>query len=406
MAQQFASPQFGTLTVPSAVAQYQVQASNAGLAANGIVMLVGEADAGPDYTLEANLYLNSFGPTQLGDVINKYQSGPLVDAVRAFVVPSNDPNITGSPTAFILVKTNPSSQATGTLEDFTSSTYGTLGASLLGAGGNNISYNVVAATTEVVPTTGPFTMMVPINTFAYNMRVNGGTAETAGTVAGGTLPSAFVSSLSGVSGITATGGVNRGILAAGNVGNNIGIAIVSGQAITLTLSLGAGSLPAWNATAQLGDTLFIPAASAIASASGNGTLAGSYVVTAVASPTVIQLTKLMNAAGSVGGNTAISIGTASVAVGAITDLEDFSPVTIAISSGNPVDGLGKSLEIAALTSSPDTLTNCAYALSTTKVSWLSTVSFPAGVGERHRVLGDHQRQQHRHQPPGEPDGGR
>lgn len=379
MAQQFNSPDFGTLVTPSAVAKYNVQTANAGLASSGIVMIVGEADAGPDYTLETNgipggaidLSANSFGPSEVGEVIAKYQSGPIVDAVSQFASPSTDPNITGAPTAFIIAKTNVSTQATGALTDWNSSTWGTLGASVRGAGGNNISYQVDTNTAEVVPTTGAFTMLVPISTFAYSIRVNGGTAQTGGTVSGGTLPSGFVSNLSGVTGITASGGVNRGILAGGNVGDAIAIVIVAGQAATFTISGGT-----YAAATAIGDTLWISGSSAIAAASGNSSLAGSWVVTAISSATQIQATKLMDASGSPGANTTIAVGTSSVTVGATSDLEDFSPVTIATTAANPVDGLGKSLEIANLTSSPDQLSNCAYALSSTKVAWLSNSGSP------------------------------
>src|SRR5271154_476839 len=184
MAQQFSSPDFGTLTIPSAVALYNVQATNAGLSANGIVMIVGEADAGPDYTLETDLNSNSFGPTQLGDVISKYQSGPIVDAFQAFCNPANDPNIPGAPTAFIIAKTNPSAQATGILQTFVPSLYTTLGARVRGAGGNNISYTVLTAQAEVGPSTGFFTALVPIGVANLSVRVNGGAAQAATINAG------------------------------------------------------------------------------------------------------------------------------------------------------------------------------------------------------------------------------
>ena len=38
--------------------------------------LGGEAEAGPDYSLEDELGDNSFGPDQLAEVIAKYKSGP------------------------------------------------------------------------------------------------------------------------------------------------------------------------------------------------------------------------------------------------------------------------------------------------------------------------------------------
>ena len=66
----------GTLFIPGAYAKYTVQSANAGLATTGVLMLVGEADAGPDWSLEEDLEENSFGPDQLTAVIAKYKSGP------------------------------------------------------------------------------------------------------------------------------------------------------------------------------------------------------------------------------------------------------------------------------------------------------------------------------------------
>jgi hypothetical protein len=469
MAQQFNSPDFGTLVVPSAVALYNVQASNAGLAASGIVMLVGEADAGPDYTLETggipggaiDLTANSFGPTQLGAVIAKYQSGPLVDAMRAFVNPSNDPNITGAPTAFIIAKTNPSGQAKGGLLDWDSEAYGTLGALVRGAGGNNISYTVLSptaqsstATGEEVPTTGAFTMAVPISTFDYNLRVNGGAAQTSGGVAGGTTPDAFVTSLNTLTGVVATGGVNRAIIQAGSVGQDtLSLAIVSGNQVTITIAQAGTGPGVFGALVKVGDTLWIPTGTALSST--QATNAGTYIVTAAGTTTTIQAWKITNATGTPGAApttpVAVSAQTVTSNTSDAADLNDYSQVNISVSphgttitSGSnaavlpqatinvastagfptsgflnvvtalgiqvvsytgvtgtsftgcqgglgamttggqvvlaePVDGLGKSLELAALTAGPDNWTNLAWNLVNavpTKVTFLSTAAEP------------------------------
>jgi hypothetical protein len=447
MAQSYQSATFGTLTIPQAVASYNVQTSNSGLAANGIVMVVGEADAGPDYTLETDLNKNSFGPNSVGDVIAKYQSGPIVDAVSAWSSPADDPNIPGAPTAFIIAKTNPSKQAVGTLLGFNDTTYATIGALLLGAGGNNTTYQVEEAEAEIPPSTGAFTILVPIGTVSLAVRVNGGVKQTA-TIATNTLPSGVAAALAGITGINVTGGTQNAILTAGNDGNTLGLA-AAGNIVTFTLTGGV-----LGAALTAGDTLYISTTSDVSTATGNATLAGSYVVIsgAVAGGTSFVAQKLQDASGTPGTLTAVSIGTSSVTLTtAATDVEDFSPLdislpsatttvsalsngvtlpvsvlnvvsttgfpssgtlkvasstgiqtltytgttpttftgvsggtgtlttggTVAVPGAEPLNGLGKSLEIAELTAG--TLVSIAYALSPTPVIWVSTATSPTGI---------------------------
>jgi len=109
----------GVLITPGGYARYNVVAQNNGIATTGIVMLVGEADAGPDYSQEDDLASNIFGPGQIGDVKAKYKTGRLVDAFNMGTVPANDTNIQGAPSGFILVKTNPSTKASSMLSGTT-----------------------------------------------------------------------------------------------------------------------------------------------------------------------------------------------------------------------------------------------------------------------------------------------
>ena len=143
----------GTLIIPGAYSQIKVQTANSGLATTGVLMLVGEADAGPRFSLEEDLELNAFGPDQLAAVVAKYKSGPLEDAFRAAAAPANDPNLAGSPSRLILVKTNNSTKASGSLQKWDSSAYGSLFDKSYGKLGNLIYWKVIAAVTEVVPTT-------------------------------------------------------------------------------------------------------------------------------------------------------------------------------------------------------------------------------------------------------------
>ncbi len=130
----------GTLYRPGAYSDYKVKSSPSGLATTGVLMLVGEADAGPVYSLESDLESNAYGPDQLGDVEAKYGSGPLVDAFRAACAPADDPDITGSFSSAILVKTNSSAKASNTLPAIGGGTYATLLDRSYGKSGNGIAF--------------------------------------------------------------------------------------------------------------------------------------------------------------------------------------------------------------------------------------------------------------------------
>src|ERR1700761_1653716 len=171
MAQQYISDA-GAITIPGAYPEITVTAPASGLATTGVIALIGEADAGPDYTKELPLSLNAFGPDQLADVVAKYKSGPLVDAFRGGATPANDPDIQGAPNLFVLVKTNPSVAASGTVLNNAAGTYGTLLAKSQGQLGNLVYYNIAAAAAEVRPTTGAFTLLVPIAQFDMSVRIN------------------------------------------------------------------------------------------------------------------------------------------------------------------------------------------------------------------------------------------
>lgn len=363
MAQQYFSDA-GALTIPGAYPEITVQNSASGLSTTGIIALVGEASAGPDYTLESSLNSNIFGPDQLADVIAKYKAGDLVDAFRCAAVPANDPNIQGSPAGFILVKTNPSSQASSALIKTGGGTYGTFTDRSYGAIGNLIYYIITQSTTEVKPTTGSFTFLPPIASLDMSVRLNGGTAVAYSPTAQ-ILPPAFVSGLAGASGtLSVTGGASRGILA--SVTGNVAVT-VSGNVATFTYTA------TWALIPSVGDTFFVPLGSAfIGAASANR---GSYVVTSATANTIVA-TKLMDGTGAPGALTA-PVAVSSTAVAATTDIQAFAPVVITSTSTAIIDGCGKSLEINELSTGTDRISNCLYALNTSKVTWVSKSGAPA-----------------------------
>jgi hypothetical protein len=362
MAQQYITDA-GALVIPGAYPSITVQNGASGLSTTGVLALVGEADAGPDYSLEVDLNENSFTPDQLAAVVNKYKTGWLVDAFRGATAPANDPNIIGAPNRIVLVKTNPSGKAQSTLLNNAASTYGTLKDKSYGALGNMIYYSIDAATTEVKPTTGAFTYLPPISALDMSVRISGG-SEIAYTATALQLPPAFVAGLQGAgAALSVTGGASRGVL--GGVSGNIALS-ASGFVATISYT------GTWALTPTVGDTVYIPSGSVIQGATNKNR--GSYVVTSATTNTIVA-TKLLDASGSPGAVTAPETVT-STPVGATTDVQAYAPVTITIASSTLIDGLGKSLEINELTTNTDRLSNSLYALNTTKVTWVSKTGTP------------------------------
>lgn len=369
MAQSFVTDA-GVLIIPGAYPSIKVQNGASGLSTTGVVMLVGEASGGPDFTLESDLAANAFGPDQLADVVKKYVSGPLVDAFRAASQPANDPDIQGAPNRFVLVKTNPSAKASGSLPKIGGGSYGSLYDKGYGQLGNLIYYTVSAKTAEVLPTTGAFTYIPAVGTVALGFRVNGA-AEVAHTAAVHEDPATFVAAVNGLAGVLSSGGVNRATLNAAH--GSLTLAVVAGNTVSITLT----GIANWDVTPTAGDTLVIPAGSSIAHA-GNSNV-GSYLVTS-ATASVIFATKLSDGAkpgGVPGVITAPAAEGPDAVAGANTDLVCYSPVTISLEAGNVIDGQGKDLEINELASGTDLFSRGAFLLGTiTPVGWISATGAP------------------------------
>lgn len=293
---------FGKFVIPNAYVNQVIQSPSSGIAANGIIMLVGEADAGPDVTAEDDILDNFFGTDALASVVAKYKSGPIVDAFKALTSPSNDPNIVGSPSAIYIAKTNVAVKATGTLTRPGISNYATLGDRSYGAYGNLIYSSVSASQAESPPTTGSFTYIPSHSAASLKLRTNGGAVQTL-TISAKKLPSALVGTVgasanasfmsltdSSLNKIHATGGTNRSVITA--VAGTLAVA-ATGASVVVTIST------SWANTPSVGDTMLIPlngeygagADSPIRGASDVN--AGAYVVTAATS-TTITATKLRN----------------------------------------------------------------------------------------------------------------
>lgn len=357
----------GTFVIPGVYPEVSVKSSDVSPSTTGVLMLVGEAAQGPAFSEEEDLSKNMFGADELSLVQAKYGSGPLVDAVKAGGSPSNDPLIQGAPQAFILVKTNKGTKASSALKLPDGSDYGvSLVSKNQGKTGNLIYRTISQATAEAVPTTGNFTALVPYGSINASVRVNGGAAQSL-SLASGDTPSDFVTAINTLTGVTATGGADRDVLSA--VTGSVALTVVSGNSVEIDYTT------SWATVPGVGDTLYIPSGSVLAGTSSANV--GSYVVTGATS-TTITAQKLMDAGVTEFSLTA-PVAVSSASVVAVTDVQVFAPVKISLASGSSLAGVGKSLEIEALTSGTDTLTNICYALNTLKVTWLSSAAAPVSL---------------------------
>jgi hypothetical protein len=363
MAQNYVSTE-GSQVTPGATVGYKVQTATSGLATSGVVMLVGEADAGPDWTLEESLQDNSFGPDEGAAVVAKYGSGPIVDGFNAVKNPLNDPNVIGAVSRVIIAKSNVSTKASASLAKYDTTSWATVLDKGYGTRGNASYTSVAAKTAEVVPTTGSFTWIPNVGSVNAELRANGGAALSLALSANRT-PAQLVTAVDALSGVAASGGAPRSTITAST--GTLTVAAPGSNVITITYS---GST--FTTTPSIGDTVTIPTGSVIAGAADANV--GAYVVTA-STTAVITAKKLSDAGkgGAVAGTVTAPAAVSAVAVSgtAANDMVVFASVTISIEAGNPLDGVGKSLEIAELSTGTDLLSRCAYALGTTAVTWIS-----------------------------------
>jgi hypothetical protein len=201
---------FINTSVPGAYPNTVVKSTPVGLSATGIIAIIGEAEGGEHFSTE-NIKNNFFSPDQLDRVVQKYTSGPVVDAMRALSAPSADAGINGSASRIYICKTNPGQKAEATVD----TDYGTLSAKNQGLGGNQIKYQVTASQFEVTPSlTGT---VIPafgaaLDDAEFQIRLNGGASATvtlSNVPANHSNVATLVTELNGLlpTGITASAGV-------------------------------------------------------------------------------------------------------------------------------------------------------------------------------------------------------
>ena len=362
-----------TFVIPGGYSRWTAANSNTGLSTTGVLAIIGESDAGPDYTMEADLRTNNFGPASEADVVAKYKSGNIVEAFKAAVAASNDAGIQGSFTSAIIVKTNASTQASTNLGMVGGGTYGTLTDKTYGKLGNLITVSVATKTAEVVPSTGDIVLLPPIASTNISLRANGGAIVTA-TLGAQATPATMKTTINGLTDIAATGGVDRAVLGTSGapLSGNLGITAVLGNTITIGFSIAFGTIP------SAGDILWIPAASVLATADPYTSKrnAGSYVVTG-ASAYAITAVKLLDVTGAMDALSAPYLVTPTSSV-VNTNVLVYSPVVISLEAVNSINGVGKTLEINELTTGAGLLSNVAFTYTSSTGAAVSTWISKAG----------------------------
>jgi hypothetical protein len=358
----------GVLYIPGAYTQIQVQAANSGLATTGVIMLVGEAEQGADWTEETDLDDVAFGPDQFAAVVAKFGSGPLVDGFRACATPSKDPQIQGSPSRIYLVKTNVAEKATASLQGEGLSAYGTLADVSWGDTGNSLYFEITPEDQEAYPSITK-TFVEPPDSATFAISVDTTALQSLSTGSAGD-PNAFVGALSAGSAtglmaktnVIASGCVNRGVIA-GLTGVTLAVA-ASGNDIVITLGTGS-----WATTPTVGDCLMINVSSnygqgatgSVIKGAGNAN-GGAYIVTAATSST-ISATKIFNHSGT---TLTAPVAVSAVAISAtpLNDLYVVSPITVGIYGGTD-RGMLTGLAGATITGT----TSGSYQVWTCSVAW-------------------------------------
>lgn len=169
----------------------------------GTIFFIGEADSGQG---GATAGIQFYSAQQYSSILNTYQSGPIVDAVKNCLAPLNLQGSSG-PSTIAIYKTNASVQASLALAN----SYATITSQLYGVSGNQITAKAVlsAETSPAVVGSGAVTVS-GINGQTLILRLNGGAAEATCTFSSPADAAAVVTQInSAITSVTATqvGGV-------------------------------------------------------------------------------------------------------------------------------------------------------------------------------------------------------
>jgi hypothetical protein len=305
------------------------------------IVLVGEAAKGVPGSL---LDLSGLFFTDYESLRAYFGTGAMVDAARMAFQNQASPVFAGSVNRVYCYKTNQSGRAERPLAQ--GGLFGAIVAAEYGEAGNLISSQVADAASEIKPTfTARWVMSNAVRDF--RVRVSGG-AELSVSAGAEVLPSAIVTSLDGLAGVSATGGVLKEIIAASQVGTDTLAVVVDGTyPDRISINCSAPFVGADYAALVPGDVLYIPVASAIAGVgSENG---GAWVVVSkTASAIVCDKISSSTSGGEVAHIQPAAVAAVAIAgsqtAAATAELLVSSPMVVSVDAAT-VKGSGASLEV-------------------------------------------------------------
>lgn len=330
-------------------------------------------------------------------------------------------------------------KASAALLDWSGSAYGTLYDQNYGTLGNLLYTSITAASVETLPTTGPFTWIPNVASLNFNVRVNGGSSgslDQAIALSAGTSPAALVSAIT-LTGVSASGGTARTTIVSST--GTLAITVVSGKNVTFTYSQAWTTQPSVGDTVVISSGSVIEGGSNqnvggyVVTASGATTISATKLADGTSGTPGTVTSPVSVGAQAVSGSpntdfedfapvtiavaantttTAVQVlPTSTINVTATAGLPSAGTVFITTTAGVqtveytgtaggnqltgctggtgstsnggavdlPVDGLGRSLAISALTTGTDIFNRYAYALSTSLVTWASTPALPTVI---------------------------
>lgn len=147
---------------------------NLPLGANGLIAILGEADAGAPGKGEVDIKENFFTADSLADARAKYRSGPILDALNFLFAPASDGAIPNGAQVVWVYKTNSSVRASLALAN----SYGSMRALEYGVGGNRITGKITLSGSGQAEVSSPV-----INFDANQLELGGGTPVTGSVLA-------------------------------------------------------------------------------------------------------------------------------------------------------------------------------------------------------------------------------
>lgn len=356
-----------TLLLPGAYSRTQVEINPGNpFASSGIVGIVGEAAGGAPGTVDG---VQTFAINQIYDIVQKYQSGQIVDAVRSLAEPGKDDAIPSGANLVRIYKTNASTRASSVVRNADGATTTTIfdvDSSNYGLVENQTNFYITEGSVpdaQASITSGVITLPLTL-TSADTMVLNiNGTAYTFTVPVGGVGPHATVAAVLAVLNNSSNWSPSKPVIATDAT-------TTAGSAIKLTLDTTQSDFLAYDSryeyiilyvapsTGLTGADVDLQFRAPIAFAS-NGTSSGTFTVSSLGT---------LGGGLAVGQKAVVIDDNSSAVVGRITAISGTGPYTITLNSGT--------LNLSAFTTASNAAVSATYTGWST--STLLTTAGPSG----------------------------